>query len=152
MGDWFRVMVLPAALVVVLAAATSSCGTDADGAELNRCATAAFVDRSAAGASRVVGYGGASGSSTFTYSPPCITIAAGQSVTFSGGATASFGVHPMSPGVLNSPAAGSPGNPIPRVTDGNVREVTVAFPTAGTYPYVCEAHAAGGMVGVVRVR
>jgi plastocyanin len=122
------------------------------GATLNNCSETSFVDRTATGAARVVGYGGASGSGPFTYSPACIIVAAGQSVTFSGGTNSSFGVHPLSPGVLDSPRAGSAGNPIPRTTDGNVREVTVAFPAAGNFPYICEFHAAGGMVGVVRVR
>jgi plastocyanin len=53
--------------------------------------------------------------------------------------------------VLNTPSAGSAGNPIPRTTDGNTRELTVLFPAAGTFPYICEAHAPG-MSGVVRVR
>lgn len=150
MGDQFRVNPLPSALVVLLCAATSSCGGDAGA--LNGCNDADFVDRTAAGDPRVVGFGGASGSALFTYSPKCITVAAGQRVTFSGGATSSFGVHPLGPGVLNSPAAGSAGNPIPRTTDGNLRELTVTFPSAGTFPYICEAHAPGGMVGVVRVR
>ena len=79
-------------------------------------------------------------------------LAAGQSVTFSGGATSSFGVHPLSPGALNSPRAGTAGNPIQRLTDGNMREVTVTFPSAGTFPYICEAHASTGMTGVVRVQ
>ncbi|MBK8694737.1 MAG: hypothetical protein IPN17_21270 [Deltaproteobacteria bacterium] len=140
------------ALVVVLSALTSSCGTDAEEGSINDCSSSQFVDRTAAGAARTIGYGGASGSTLFTYSPRCITIAAGQSVTFSGGATSSFGVHPLSPGALNSPRAGTAGNPIQRLTDGNMREVTVTFPSAGTFPYICEAHASTGMTGVVRVQ
>jgi plastocyanin len=144
------VKLLSAASVLVLAAATSSCGSDEAGT-FNSCTEASFVDRTAAAASRVIGYGGASGSGPFTYSPACITIAAGQTVTFSGGTSSSFGLHPLSPGVLNTPSAGSAGNPIPRTTDGNTRELTVLFPAAGTFPYICEAHAPG-MSGVVRVR
>jgi plastocyanin len=140
------------ATVVVLAAATSSCGDDTEPGSFNACATAQFVDRTAAGASRTIGYGGAAGSTLFGYSPQCITIAAGQTVTFTGGASSSFGLHPLSPGVLDSPRAGSANNPIPRTTDGNTRDLTVTFPTAGTFPYICEAHAAGGMTGVVQVR
>lgn len=140
------------ALVVVLFGAASSCGGDGTTGPLNNCADSAFVDRSAAGASRVVGFGGFGGSTTFGYAPACITIAAGQSVTFSGGTTANFGMHPLGPGRNGDPTAGSPGNPVPRMADGNVREITVNFPSAGTFPYICETHAAAGMAGVVRVR
>lgn len=139
-------------LAAALLGAASGCGSDADEAALNGCESSQFVDRTAAGAARTVGYGGAAGSATFTYSPKCITIAAGQSVTFSGGASSSFGMHPLAPGVVDSPTAGTAGNPIPRVTDGTMRDVTVTFPAAGTFPYICEAHAAAGMVGVVRVQ
>lgn len=143
---------LVTAAVALAAASLSGCGGDTEDGSFNDCASSQFVDRTAAGASRTVGYGGASGSALFTYSPRCITIAAGQSVTFTGGTTSSFGVHPLSPGVLNSPRAGTAGNPIPRVTDGNMRDVTVTFPSAGTFPFICEAHASTGMTGVVRVQ
>jgi plastocyanin len=141
------------AVAVMLGAASSSgCGGDTEAGSFNDCASSQFVDRTAAGASRTIGYGGASGSSLFTYSPKCITIAVGQTVTFTGGTTSSFGVHPLSPGVLNSPGAGTAGNPIPRITDGNMRDVTVTFRAAGTFPFICEAHASTGMTGVVRVQ
>ena len=75
------------AVVVMLGAASSSgCGGDTEAGSFNDCSSSQFVDRTAAGASRTIGYGGASGSELFTYSPKCITIAAGQSVTFTGGA------------------------------------------------------------------
>lgn len=152
MGVSVRLNGVRAALVVVLCAAASSCGDDASGGDLNGCAASQFVDRTAAGASRVVGYGGASGSTLFSYSPRCVTIAVGQSVTFSGGTTSNFGVHPLGPGINGNATAGSPNSPVRRMADGNVREVTVNFPSAGTFPYICEAHAAAGMVGVVRVQ
>ncbi len=151
MRDQVRVNRVRTAFAVVLCAAASSCGDDGD-AELNGCTAALFVDRSAASASRVVGYGGAGGSTLFGYSPRCITVAAGQTVTFTGGTTTSFGVHPLGPGINGDATAGTSGNPIPRLADGTVRDVTVTFPSAGTFPYVCETHAAGGMVGVVRVQ
>ncbi len=149
MRDQARVNRVRTAFAMVLCAATSSCGDGGD-ADLNGCTTAQFVDRTAASASRVVGYGGAGGSAVFGYSPKCITVAVGQTVTFTGGTSTNFGVHPLGPGTNGNATAGTAGNPIPRMATGT--DVTVTFPAAGTFPYVCEAHAAAGMVGVVRVQ
>lgn len=125
------------------------------GPTTNGCTAAMFVDRTAPAAARTVGFGGAEGSGPFTYSPRCMTVAAGQTVTFTAGSTSTFGVHPLSPGTADAMGTqvdgGSPNTPIPRVTDGNMRMVTVTFPTAGTYPYFCEFHAPG-MAGVIQVR
>lgn len=118
------------------------------GPTLGGCTPADFVDRSAASASRVVGFGGANGSTTFGYAPRCITISAGQTVTFMG----DFSLHPLSPGL--SPTmmnAGSAGNPVPRMSTGSA-PLVVTFTAAGAYPYFCELHYAGGMLGVVNVR
>jgi plastocyanin len=124
----------------VLAACGSSTTTNGGNppAGINGCTT--FTDATAAGASRTV---------TFTYpsySPPCLAVAAGQSVTFSGDFTA----HPLEAGV--APGAGGTGsadNPIPSTSTGS--SLTVAFPTAGTYPYFCVRHASLGMYGAIRV-
>ena len=127
-------------------------GTTPPAAAFNGCSASQFVDRTANTAPRVISYGGANGSGPYSYDPPCMTIAAGQNVTISGGTISSFGTHPLSPGVPGNPDAGTPRTPIPRVTDGTVREVMVDFPTPGTYPFFCELHGAGGMTGVVQVR
>lgn len=111
-------------------------------AVFNGCNTADFVDRTAAGAIRTVTFGTAGN----TYSPKCITIAAGQSVMFSG----MFGSHPLRPGVGANATAGSPNNPITVTSAGATASFT--FPTAGTYPYNCQFHDAGGMNGVVKVQ
>ncbi len=113
---------------------------------LHGCAPAAFVDRTAASAARVVGFNGAEGSPPLRYAPACMTVSAGQEVTFVG----AFMMHPLSPGVIAGPDAGaSPGNPIPRTAAGD--RVAVRFPTAGLFPYYCEVHGTMGMQGVVRV-
>lgn len=125
--------------------------TGADGSEVipefNGCTSELFVDRSDTAAMRIVSFGGRNGSDEFGYAPACITIAAGETVRFSG----DFSTHPLSPGSgphgLN---AGTPGNPIPRTPSGFM--VDVAFPAVGTYPYFCEMHVASGMAGVVHVR
>ena len=112
-----------------------------DGAAvLHGCAPGAFMDARAAAASRVVTFG-----ATFQFTPKCLTVAAGQTVTFMG----FFTGHPLSPGVQGGGAGASPGNPIPRTAMGD--RVDVVFPTAGVFPYFCEMHGAAGMVGVVRV-
>ena len=143
---------MAAALAIALAAGCSSVTPvqtpPADGGPppLNNCGASDFVDRSAMSADRSVNFGGQNGSPSFRYAPQCITIAAGQSVTFNG----SFAAHPLSPGT--NPAAltaGSPGNPIQRTGGGT--QAMFTFPTAGTYPYFCEMHYAAGMVGVVQV-
>ena len=111
-------------------------------APLNGCDTAAFVDRTAAAAIRTVSFGNAG----FTYSPKCILIAAGQSVTFSG----MFTSHPLRPGVGANAAAGSANNPIMSTVSGSTAMFT--FPAAGTYPYNCSTHDGSGMNGVVKVQ
>lgn len=134
---------------LVLAALVAGCGdsgtTTAE--TFNGCTEEMFVDRTAASASRAVGFGGVGGSGSLDYSPKCILVAAGQTVTFNG----AFDAHPLSPGSTPSlRTAGSANNPVRRTSTGST--VTVTYPTAGTYPYFCEAHYAVGMTGVVRVR
>ncbi|MGV3621333.1 MAG: hypothetical protein ACO1OB_10980, partial [Archangium sp.] len=72
-----------------------------------------YADRSAAGAERRVSFGSANDSPALGYAPKCITVARGQSVTFTG----NFNTHPLAPGAFNSDA-GSPGNPITRKDTG----------------------------------
>ncbi len=108
------------------------------GSSVNGCTS--YTDATADSASRTV---------TFTYpsySPKCLMIAAGQSVTFSG----SFSSHPLTPGVApDSSGTASPNNPIPATSSGS--SLTVSFPNPGTYPYYCALHFAAGMTGVIQV-
>ena len=113
---------------------------------LNGCTAETFVDRTAADAERVVGFGGERGSGGFAFAPKCLTIAAGQQVTFVG----AFATHPLAAGVPGDTRGGSPGNPIPLTSSGTT--VTVTFPRAGVFPYVCGMHGFLGMNGVVVVR
>lgn len=111
------------------------------------CVAAMFVDRSDAASDRTVAFGTVGAMASLTFRPKCITIAAGQSVTFMG----AFGTHPLSPGT--GPATtgeGSPANPIPATNSG--ASLTVRFPAVGTYPYFCTQHVLVGMAGVVNVR
>ncbi len=138
---------LSVALVAGCGSVTPQMTPPADaGPTLNGCAGGDYVDRTAASADRTVSFGTANGSPPFNYAPRCITIAAGQSVTFNG----TFAAHPLSPG--SNPTAltaGSANNPIQRTGSGSPAMFT--FPTAGLYPYFCEMHYAAGMMGVVQV-
>jgi len=118
--------------------------TDAvsQGATFHGCTDGRFVDRSAASASREVTFG-----ADLAYSPPCLVIDVGQSVTFTG----SFATHPLRAGAApSSSLSDPPGNPIPGASAGMA--LTVTFSAAGTWPYHCATHFASGMAGVVRVR
>ena len=114
---------------------------------LNGCTSDLYVDLSNPMSIRTIGFGGINDSPGFGYSPACMIIGVGQSVTWTG----AFDLHPLSPGSAPSlMMAGSPDNPIVRVSTGNM--ATVVFPTAGVYPYFCEQHYASGMSGVIWVR
>ena len=104
-----------------------------------------FDDRSAAAADRTV----AVGVSGLIYEPKCLLIAAGQTATFAG----NFSTHPLRPGKApgrNRDSDGSPNNPIAATNSGSA--VTFTFPTAGLYPYYCETHGGGAMIGVIKVQ
>lgn len=114
-------------------------------AGLNGCDAGEYVDRSEASAERRIGFGSALNSPAFGYSPACITISAGQSVTFVG----NFANHPLVPGVATGGGA-SANNPVQEQRSGSA-DYMVSFPTAGFYPYFCDVHKPT-MAGVVRVR
>ena len=116
-------------------------GSDA-AAVVHGCDEARFVDRRDATAERVVSFGGAVG---MAFSPPCVTVAAGQSVRFAGPMT----LHPLRAGVVGV-AGSAAGSAIADTGAGD--EVTFVFPTAGSFPFHCGVHGAMGMTGVVRVR
>ena len=111
----------------------------------HQCTPEMFADRSAPDAERTITFGGAT--TIFSYSVPCMTIAAGQTVRFEG----SFLGHPLAPGISPTDlTAGSPNSPIPQLSEGMMTDVT--FPTAGTYPFFCQMHFLTGMTGVIHVR
>jgi plastocyanin len=76
------------------------------------------------------------------YSPACIKIAKGSSVTFSG----SFMNHPLSGGTSGTPDASSP---ITHTMTGTSADFT--FSEAGTFPYYCDFHFSSGMEGAIFV-
>lgn len=121
-----------------IAAALTACGgsttTPPSADAVNGCASADYVNGS---------------SVTFqypTYTPRCLAIKAGQTVTFNG----DFSGHPFAPGVAaSSTGTGSAGSPITATKTGTSAVFT--FPAAGVYPYHCEYHSGNGMFGAVRV-
>jgi plastocyanin len=81
-----------------------------------------------------------------SYSPKCLRVLAGATVTFSG----EFSEHPLAPSTKRGTLTGSP---ITSTTSGSSKGFV--FPTPGFYAYYCTVHGpsdgAAGMVGVVWV-
>ncbi len=113
--------------------------------DFNGCTASAYEDLSASGAERTIAIAQAG----LVYSPKCLTVAVGQTVTWQG----SLAAHPLAPGNANDAAAGSADNPIQATSTGQT--VSFTFDAAGTYPYYCTFHSGGdgtGMAGVVHVK
>lgn len=83
----------------------------------------------------------------YAYTPACVRITAGQSVTFSG----SFSFHPLVGGtVAGFTATPDPSSPIGTHSSGAT--AGIAFPSAGAFPFYCDNHGiTQGMVGAVFV-
>jgi plastocyanin len=71
----------------------------------------------------------------FNYSPKCLKVSAGSSVTFSG----DFSSHPLEPSALRGTLTGNPVTSTTAVPDGGTTK-TFAFPTPGFYAYFCQFH------------
>lgn len=114
-------------------------------ATFNGCTAADYIDRSEAGASRVVAIAAAG----LSFTPKCMIIAAGQTVRWEG----SLNAHPLEPGNAENPKAGSPNSPIVEASSGT--SVEFKFGAKGTFPYYCALHGFGagrGMSGSIHVR
>jgi plastocyanin len=86
---------------------------------------------------------------TLVYTPPCIRIKAGSSVTFTG----DFMLHPLQGGTVNGATrTPDPASPIKLTSgaDGGMSAM-FAFPTAGNFGYYCTIHGGIGMKGAVFV-
>jgi plastocyanin len=88
----------------------------------------------------MISFGGTTG---LKYSPACIKINKGSSLTFNG----SFSSHPLSGGLDGSADASSP---ITHTTTGST--ATFPFPNAGTFGFYCDFHFGSGMEGAVFVQ
>lgn len=111
-------------------------------ATIHGCTAAMYVDRGGAGDTRTIAFGGIQGSS---YSPKCMTVAVGQTVTFAG----PFNSHPLRGGSVAGDPAGASSNPITNTDTGS--DATFTFTSPGLYPYFCQFHQPG-MAGVIQVR
>ena len=141
--------VLPLSIIIAMFAAIG-CGSSSPGTislqpGINGCTN--FPDMSGPGAMRTVSFGGNLGN---IYAPPCMGIAVGQSVAFTG----SFSAHPLMPGLAPSqqggPDAGSPNTPIQATNNGTGTLFT--FPNTGVFPFYCSLHQGQGMFGAIQVR
>lgn len=111
---------------------------------IHGCTDEAYTNRSDPGAERTVYFGTVG----FVFDPPCMRIARGQSVTFTG----PFSSHTLTPGVAPgrvSDDPGSPDNPIQQSNSGS--SATFTFNARGYYPYYCQQHWNSNMYGVILV-
>jgi len=82
----------------------------------------------------------------FAYTPPCVKVGKGTTVTFSG----DFTTHPLVGGEYASGiATPDPLSPITQTDMGMSASFT--FPEAGTFPFYCNFHASLDMFGVIYV-
>jgi plastocyanin len=71
----------------------------------------------------------------FSYSPKCLKVQAGTTVTFSG----DFGTHPLLPSTHRGAQTGSPITPVTSLPDGGTAK-DFTFSTPGFYAYFCAEH------------
>lgn len=114
-----------------------------DFSEVVGCAREDFVDATVAEAERVVRFGNELGN---RYSPRCLSIAVGQTVSFQG----PFQTYGLQPGVPASIATGAPLTPITYVFFSDRKDFT--FTQAGDFIFSNAPNAAAGMTGMIRVR
>jgi plastocyanin len=121
-----------AGLVTGVAPGTSTITATATSGTVTRTGTATITVTAPTTATVV------SGAAANTFTPQDITIAVNGTVTWT------FGARPHN--VIFNAVAGAPAN----VATTTNNSVSRQFPTAGSFPYVCNLHA--GMTGTVTVR
>lgn len=117
--------------------ATEQCNASTRRCEITACngppsSCSSFVE---GGGQTTIAFGGAAG---LAYSPRCLRIRPGASVTFTG----NFAAHPLAVVCQSSSV-------LTRLAEGTSR--TFTFDTPGDYRYRCEIHGGAGMTGVIRV-
>lgn len=119
--------------------ASSSSSSSSGGVMIHGCDSSTAQDHTADANTKVT-VGGAG----FTYSPACIRVKKGATVTFEG----AFASHPTVGGLAGPPPAPDSASPIKQTNSGT--SATFTFDTVGNYPYYCEYHLPS-MAGVVFV-
>jgi len=118
---------------------SGSGGAGGGNAGLNGCDQATADDLTGM-ASTTVQFAG------LAYSPPCIRVKVGTSVTFEG----NFALHPLQGGtVVGGVPTPDPTSPITLTNSG--MSATFKLNNAGDVPYYCTAHAITGMKGAIFV-
>jgi plastocyanin len=116
-------------------------------ADLNGCTPGAATDLTAQAAVTVTFVG----LPTYSYSPDCILVKAGTTVTFSTSAPDSFALHPLTGGAildgLATPATDGPF--VPATSSGTSKDFILS--SAGSFPYYCGTHGTIGMNGAIFV-
>ena len=97
-----------------------------------------------------VAFGGTSPG--FAYSPPCIMVTAGATVTFTASGSDTFALHPLQGGaILSGVATPATSGPFVSVTNSGTSKAFV-LNDAGSFPYYCQIHGVSlGMKGAVFV-
>jgi plastocyanin len=128
--------------LVLAALLPAGCGSSSSGPggtpPLNGCSDATFTanDHTAAGDPRAISF--PAGQAPAQYSPSCMTIKVGQTVTWSG----AFSLHPL------EPAGGDASTPIALSASGT--SVSFTFAAPGTFGFNCANHP-NVMFGAIRV-
>ena len=90
-------------------------------------------------------------SGAFAYSPNCLKVPVGSTVTFSG----DFTGHPLEPSTMRGNTTNNPITAVSANLDGAMT-TSFTFPTAGFYAYFCSFHGSSdtgaGMAGVIWVQ
>jgi plastocyanin len=115
-------------------AAVADVAVDTGPPTVNGCTT--FTDATAPNAARAITF--PTGVIPSQYSPNCLKIKVGQSVTWNGG----FANHPL------IASGGDSGNPITTTSTGTTKSFT--FSAAGTYGFACQLHSLS-MLGAIQV-
>jgi plastocyanin len=128
------------------ASGVCTAGACAASSSVNGCDPATAADLTGQAAVSIA-FGGATG---LAFSPRCIRVSVGTSVTFNG----AFTFHPLLAGlveglVLTPAAAGS--TPLPTSALSTGTTATFTMTPAGAYGYYCTAHATLGMNGAIFV-
>jgi plastocyanin len=134
------------AVTVLIALALGGCGSSSTNTNPNDAGTDAVCTDMTGSASPTVGIsttgGGPYGGVSYSFSPMCIQINRGQSVTFTG----NYSLHTIE---RTTQTVATATNPLPSTPYSGTSPVTFGpFPDSGDFNFYCSIH---GFTGTVRV-